>query len=67
MDLAKKIGVNEMTIVNWERGKTKPDRRKFEKLRKIFRGPMPSNWTGKIWGGWSQSAIALQQSKEGRR
>ena len=48
MDLAKKIGVNEMTIVNWERGKTKPDKRKFEKLKKILRSPMPSNWTGKL-------------------
>jgi transcriptional regulator with XRE-family HTH domain len=48
VDLAKKIGVNEMTIVNWERGKTKPDKRKFEKLKKILRSPMPSNWTGKL-------------------
>jgi len=27
VDLAKKIAVNEMTIVNWEKGKTKLDRR----------------------------------------
>jgi transcriptional regulator with XRE-family HTH domain len=48
VDLAKKIGVNEMTIVNWERGKTKPAKRKFEKLKKILRSPMSSNWTGKL-------------------
>jgi DNA-binding XRE family transcriptional regulator len=23
-DLAKRIGVNEMTMVNWEKGRTKP-------------------------------------------
>jgi DNA-binding XRE family transcriptional regulator len=44
VDLAKKIGVNEMTIVNWEKGKTKPDRKKFEKLRAILGNSMPSNW-----------------------
>jgi transcriptional regulator with XRE-family HTH domain len=35
VDLAKKIGVNEMTIVNWEKGKTRPDDKKLEKLRTI--------------------------------
>jgi transcriptional regulator with XRE-family HTH domain len=42
--LAKKIGVNEMTIVNWEKGKTKPDKRKFEKLRTILGSSTPSDW-----------------------
>ena len=59
MDLAKKIGVNEMTIVklpaancgasarrrvNWEKGKTKPDKKKFEKLRTMLGNSMPSDW-----------------------
>jgi transcriptional regulator with XRE-family HTH domain len=44
VDLAKKIGVNEMTIVNWEKGKTKPDKKKFEKLRTILGSSMPSDW-----------------------
>ena len=45
VDLAKRIGVSEMTIVNWEKGKTKPTRgigkdyrqsKRFEGL-KLFR------------------------------
>ena len=44
MDLAEKIGGNEMTIVNWEKGKTKPDMKKFEKLRTILGNSMPSDW-----------------------
>jgi len=44
VDLAKKIGVNEMTIVNWEKGKTKPDRKKFEKLRAILGNSILSDW-----------------------
>jgi ribosome-binding protein aMBF1 (putative translation factor) len=42
VDLAKKINVNEMTIVNWEKGKTKPDKKKFEKLRTMLGNSMPS-------------------------
>jgi DNA-binding XRE family transcriptional regulator len=44
VDLAKKIGVNEMTIVNWEKGKTKPERKKFEKLKAILGNSMLSDW-----------------------
>jgi len=43
VDMAKKIGVTEMTIVNWEKGKTKPDKKKFEKLRTILGNSMPSD------------------------
>jgi len=34
-DLARRSGSIEMTIVNWEKGKTKPDK-KIEKLRTIL-------------------------------
>jgi DNA-binding XRE family transcriptional regulator len=34
--LAKRIGVSEITIVNWERGKTKPIKQNFERLEKSF-------------------------------
>ena len=46
VDLAKKIGVNEMTIVNWETGKTTPgqSREKFDKLRTMLGSSMPSDW-----------------------
>ena len=44
VDLAKKIGVNEMTIVNWETGKTKPDKKKFKKLKTMLGNSMPSDW-----------------------
>jgi len=36
VDLAKRIGVNEITIVNWERGKTNPIKQNFERLEKSF-------------------------------
>ena len=35
-ELAKKIGVNEMTIVNWEKGRTKPTKRNLEWLKKLL-------------------------------
>ena len=41
MDLAKRVGVDEMTIVNWEKGRTKPIKQYFERLEKIF-GDLPS-------------------------
>jgi transcriptional regulator with XRE-family HTH domain len=36
-DLAKLIGVDEMTIVNWEKGRTKPSKEHIEKLETIMR------------------------------
>jgi DNA-binding XRE family transcriptional regulator len=35
-DLAKMIGVNEMTIVNWEKGRVRPTKRNLEKLRAVL-------------------------------
>ena len=35
-DLAKKIGVSEMTIVNWEKGWTKPVKEYLKRLEKIL-------------------------------
>jgi DNA-binding XRE family transcriptional regulator len=34
--LAKRIGVNEMTIVNWEKGKTKPTKKNMQKINAIM-------------------------------
>ena len=42
MDLAKKVGVSEMTIVNWEKGRTKPVKKSLERLEKIL-GDLPSS------------------------
>ena len=42
MDLAKMVGVNEMTIGNWEKGKTKPDSKSLEKLRTILGFELPA-------------------------
>jgi ribosome-binding protein aMBF1 (putative translation factor) len=36
VDLAKRIGVSEMVIVNWEKEKTKPTRRNLEKIKAIL-------------------------------
>jgi DNA-binding XRE family transcriptional regulator len=33
VDLAKRIGVSEMTIVNWEKGRTEPTEKNIEKLK----------------------------------
>jgi len=35
-DLAKLIGVDEMTIVNWEKGRTKPIKKNFERLKTLL-------------------------------
>ena len=35
-DLAKMISVSEMTIVNWEKGRTKAIKQNFERLEKIM-------------------------------
>jgi ribosome-binding protein aMBF1 (putative translation factor) len=36
-DLAKIIGVSEMTIVNWEKRRTKPTEKNIEKLETILK------------------------------
>jgi transcriptional regulator with XRE-family HTH domain len=36
VDLAKMVGVNEMTIVNWEKGRTKPAKKKLQRLEKVL-------------------------------
>jgi transcriptional regulator with XRE-family HTH domain len=41
-ELAKLIGVDEMTVVNWEKGRTKPIKQNLEKLEKIL-GNLPSS------------------------
>jgi len=35
-NLAKMIGVSEMTIVNWEKGRTKPTKKNLERIKEIF-------------------------------
>jgi DNA-binding XRE family transcriptional regulator len=35
-DLDKLIGVDEMTIVNWEKGRTKPTKKNLEALKVIL-------------------------------
>jgi DNA-binding transcriptional regulator YiaG len=39
VDLAKMIGVDEMTIVNWEKGRTKPIKGNLERIRAIMGEP----------------------------
>jgi DNA-binding XRE family transcriptional regulator len=34
--LARIIGVDEMTIVNWEKGETNPTKKNLEKLKTIL-------------------------------
>jgi DNA-binding XRE family transcriptional regulator len=36
VDLAKRIGVSEMTIVNWEKEWTKPTKKNLERLQKLL-------------------------------
>ena len=36
MDLAKMVGVNEMTIVNWEKGRTKPTKKNLDRIKAIL-------------------------------
>ena len=42
VDLAKRIGVDKMTIVNWEKGRTKPIKQYLERLEKILGDLLPS-------------------------
>ena len=42
VDLAKSLGVSEMTIVNWRKGRAKPIKQNFERLEKIL-GDFPSS------------------------
>lgn len=41
-DLARQIGMSEMTIVNWEKERAKPIKQNFERLEKIL-GDFPSS------------------------
>jgi len=34
--LARMIGVNEMTIVNWEKERTKPTRKNLERIKRVL-------------------------------
>jgi len=36
VDLAKRIGVSEMTIVNWEKGRTKPTEKNLGRIKRVF-------------------------------
>jgi len=36
MDPAKRIGANEIVIVNWEKEKTQPTKKDLDKLNTIF-------------------------------
>jgi len=40
VELAKRIGVSEMTIVNWEKGRMKPIKQYLKRLEKIL-GDLP--------------------------
>lgn len=35
-NFARRIGVSEMTIVNWEKGRTKPTKKNSERLQEIL-------------------------------
>jgi transcriptional regulator with XRE-family HTH domain len=36
VDLAKMMGVNEMSIVNWEKGRNRPSKKNLEGLQKLL-------------------------------
>jgi len=42
VDLTKRIGVSEMTIVNWEKERTKPIKEYLERIEKILGDLLPS-------------------------
>ena len=48
VDAAKSIGCNEMTIVNWENGHTRPRPKKHAAIR-TFLGPLAKEWL--VWFG----------------
>ena len=35
-DLAKRVGVSETTIINWEKGRTNPAKKNLEGLQKLL-------------------------------
>jgi ribosome-binding protein aMBF1 (putative translation factor) len=41
-DLAKMIEVNELTIVNWEKGRTKPTKKNLERSRAVLGFELPN-------------------------
>lgn len=41
VELAALLGVHEMTIVNWETGKTKPSGQRLDLVKKFLRGQLP--------------------------
>jgi len=43
VELAEKFGVDEMTIVNWEKGRTKPMRKSLEKIKTTIGFEPPSH------------------------
>ena len=40
VELADLLGVHEMTIVNWETGKTKPSGRHLERVNRFLKGDL---------------------------
>src|SRR5450432_3624650 len=48
VDAAMSIGCNEMTIVNWEKGHTRPRPKKYSAIR-TFLGPLAKEWL--VWLG----------------
>jgi transcriptional regulator with XRE-family HTH domain len=44
---AASCGASARRRVNWETGKTKPDKKKFDKLRTMLGSSMPSDWSPK--------------------
>jgi len=54
VDAAKAIGCNEMSIVNWEMGHTRPSRRKHSAIR-TFLGPSAKEWQVWFEGGFELS------------
>ena len=41
VELASLLGFHEMTIVNWETGKTKPSGQRLDLVQRFLRGKLP--------------------------